>query len=314
MSFRSGLLLTSVVALFLSPRLAVAAQDCRVMLADFDRAISSSALDEAKRIETQIGDDPVCGGAYQEVRRKRVKLQLALIDDPKGPFTSDSERERQLIDAAAAADLWRAHEHLATFWARQGKRAEALREYEKAIAALDVLNDANPSERAQLLDATAAIRLIVNDDDEGKKPIAFAATPTRAGGGIGGVFSPSLRGVGLVKIPLPIQFETGSARMTFVGSKAFDEMVRAIEEQKLSSIILIGHADPRGSDDYNMQLSEARVKKVAGELQKRIPDAKISIDWKGEREPIAPSGLPFTPTESELFALDRRVELLLPGQ
>jgi outer membrane protein OmpA-like peptidoglycan-associated protein len=91
-------------------------------------------------------------------------------------------------------------------------------------------------------------------------------------------------------------------------------MIRAIEEQKLSSITLVGHADPRGSDAYNMQLSEARVKKVADELQKRNPNTRISIDWKGEREPIKPSALPFSPTETELLAMDRRVELVLPNE
>ena len=47
-----------------------------------------------------------------------------------------------------------------------------------------------------------------------------------------------------------------------------------------------GHADPRGSDDYNKELSERRVKAVSEALvQAGIPAGRIATGAFGEQKP-----------------------------
>lgn len=50
---------------------------------------------------------------------------------------------------------------------------------------------------------------------------------------------------------------------------------------------ITGHADRSGSDAYNMKLSERRANSVKEELvRKGIPGNAVSLDWKGERDPL----------------------------
>ncbi len=50
---------------------------------------------------------------------------------------------------------------------------------------------------------------------------------------------------------------------------------------------ITGHADRSGSDAYNMKLSERRAQSVKQELaRKGIPGNAVSLDWKGERDPL----------------------------
>lgn len=48
-----------------------------------------------------------------------------------------------------------------------------------------------------------------------------------------------------------------------------------------------GHADRSGSDAYNLKLSERRTQSVKQELNRLgVPAEAVSMDWKGEREPL----------------------------
>ncbi len=50
-----------------------------------------------------------------------------------------------------------------------------------------------------------------------------------------------------------------------------------------------GHADRSGSDAYNMKLSERRAKAVQQELQRLGAPGSVSVDWRGERDPLVPT-------------------------
>ncbi|HET6224341.1 MAG TPA: OmpA family protein, partial [Dongiaceae bacterium] len=46
-----------------------------------------------------------------------------------------------------------------------------------------------------------------------------------------------------------------------------------------------------GSASYNVGLSERRAQAVAAELAANgVPQADIAVDWKGETEPLVPTG------------------------
>ena len=69
---------------------------------------------------------------------------------------------------------------------------------------------------------------------------------------------------------------------------------------------IVGHADPRGEDDYNDALSERRARAVADALiaTGAIARDKTHVRGRGEREPIVPATAP--PAQQRL---NRRVEV-----
>ena len=117
----------------------------------------------------------------------------------------------------------------------------------------------------------------------------------------------------MVAVPVPINFESGSTAFTANGQAAVDEMLAALMDQqksgKLGSITLVGHTDPRGADQYNMELSRRRVEAVSAYLHKNGIQANVAVEAKGKSEPFDMSVLPYEPTQDEAWALDRRVEL-----
>ena len=70
------------------------------------------------------------------------------------------------------------------------------------------------------------------------------------------------------------------------------------------AIVLEGHADERGSREYNLALGERRAKAVADYLAiQGISRSRIEVVSFGEERPVA------LRSNSEDYALNRRVEL-----
>jgi peptidoglycan-associated lipoprotein len=67
---------------------------------------------------------------------------------------------------------------------------------------------------------------------------------------------------------------------------------------------LVGHADPRGPDDYNMVLGGSRADTVKAFLtMKGLPSSRISTTSRGEMEARG--------TDEASYAQDRRVDVLM---
>lgn len=63
------------------------------------------------------------------------------------------------------------------------------------------------------------------------------------------------------------------------------------EKGSVTRLISTGHADRSGTDTYNMGLSKRRAQSVTAELIRLgFPSGGIEIVWKGEREPLVPTG------------------------
>ncbi len=123
-----------------------------------------------------------------------------------------------------------------------------------------------------------------------------------------------LREVEVLSVPLPVRFYTDEARFTSEGEAAVAELAQAANEQQLERLKLVGHADPRGSDQHNLDLSKRRVEAVRAELMRRGVKAHIDVEWKGSRQPFDVTVLPSSPNQEERWALDRRVEWVREGQ
>jgi outer membrane protein OmpA-like peptidoglycan-associated protein len=106
-----------------------------------------------------------------------------------------------------------------------------------------------------------------------------------------------------------VLFDFDKADLKPAGQKVVAEVVADMKENPQLRAHLIGHADSIGSDQYNMGLSKRRAESTKNAMVKQgAPAVKITIEWKGESQPIASNDT------AEGRAQNRRVEITLrPG-
>jgi outer membrane protein OmpA-like peptidoglycan-associated protein len=87
-----------------------------------------------------------------------------------------------------------------------------------------------------------------------------------------------------------ITFATNSSTLTESAQAALDKVAQALQSEKLSAykFRVEGHADPRGSADANMKLSEDRAAAVVEYLTQKdgIAPERLSSVGKGSSEPL----------------------------
>lgn len=85
-----------------------------------------------------------------------------------------------------------------------------------------------------------------------------------------------------------ITFMTNSAELTPDAKQILDKVGRALKSDQLSSFnfSIEGHADPRGGEDFNLRLSQARAESVAEYLSKThsIDRSRLVPVGKGDSE------------------------------
>ncbi len=89
-----------------------------------------------------------------------------------------------------------------------------------------------------------------------------------------------------------------------LSEEAMKVVAVAIDEAKMSggAVIVIGHADRAGGDDYNFRLSLARAEAIAAALvEAGVSADQISIEARGESDPLVPT------EDGERNQLNRRV-------
>lgn len=83
-----------------------------------------------------------------------------------------------------------------------------------------------------------------------------------------------------------------------------NKLAEILQKYPDTNILIEGHTDSSGKDDYNMSLSEKRAKSVQGYLtQQSVSSSRMTAKWYGESKPIA------TNDTEEGKAKNRRVEI-----
>jgi adhesin transport system outer membrane protein len=83
-------------------------------------------------------------------------------------------------------------------------------------------------------------------------------------------------------------FDFGKSSLKPEGQKNLDDLLSKIKGQNYESIVVVGHTDAMGSDEYNQVLSVARAQSVKSYmLSQGVPDAKVRVEGKGKSSPIA---------------------------
>jgi outer membrane protein OmpA-like peptidoglycan-associated protein len=294
------------------PGTGLAQADCVDLLERFNAAIAARALVEVKALEAQIAGDAVCGGRLVDVQRRRAALQLTLAPQIIGFGELGQEAERLLLEADKPEVLWQAAKALGDVRFSQRRYADATMAFERALEIIK--NPAktprapDPSTIRQIFDRATESRLLAaNEQDKRHPPVYVPVAKDHRDGSPGGSFSEEIRGFEPTVVPLPIQFETASAVLSPIGQKAAEELLEALRTQQPTQLTIVGHADERGGDAYNLRLSDNRVKAVKKFLQDGGIQATITTLGRGKRESLKLEDTSDL-TQEEIWALNRRVE------
>lgn len=110
------------------------------------------------------------------------------------------------------------------------------------------------------------------------------------------------------RVPLIIQFDFNSATIRQESAQQLREMAQALRNERLSGseILIEGHADSRGSADYNQRLSRRRAESVKHYLIDNfdLPQGRLKIRGYGEMRPLVPNDT------KKHRAMNRRVEFV----
>ena len=101
-------------------------------------------------------------------------------------------------------------------------------------------------------------------------------------------------------------FDFNSSDIQGKAEENLTEFANTMKDFEESNILIVGHTDSKGAEDYNQKLSEQRAQSAAGFIaEKGISMGRIETAGKGETEPVA------TNDTEEGRRQNRRVEVAI---
>jgi OOP family OmpA-OmpF porin len=124
-----------------------------------------------------------------------------------------------------------------------------------------------------------------------------------------------------VALNTDVLFEFDSATLLPGGMKKLDEVANSAQGAEVDKVVIVGHADRIGSEQYNQQLSEKRAEAVKTYLaQKGADEQRIESEGRGKADPVTGNecdklGAPRKKNAKLVACLqpDRRVDIELLG-
>ena len=165
-----------------------------------------------------------------------------------------------------------------------------------AGAKVVLLDKANKVVSTKMTDASGNANFDVSCDEpyslqiskEGFDPSMFSVEKTRGGQVMANITLDPIKPIitETQVILQPIYFEFNKSNITEQGAEELDKLVEVMNEHKEMVIFAKSHTDNRGSDRYNLNLSERRAKStVQYIISKGIAKARITGQGFGESEP-----------------------------
>ena len=154
--------------------------------------------------------------------------------------------------------------------------------------------------------------LVVDSDGDGVPDAQDRCPNTPAGTKVNALGCPEIP-ADIRKLEQPVRFRTNSTQLLPSSYPALDKMVKALQEHPEYGLRIVGHADSRGTAEYNQGLSERRAASAKQYFTgKGIDASRIPTAGMGESAPAAPN------TNAANMAKNRRVEFrfefYIPGQ
>jgi len=117
-------------------------------------------------------------------------------------------------------------------------------------------------------------------------PIAKAPEPAAAPAPLAAA-APAPVVIEKITLSTDVLFEFNRADLKPAGQQKLDELAKNAQGANVEKVVLVGHADRIGSEEYNKELSEKRAQAVADYLaQKGVDSSRLQVEGKGKSEPI----------------------------
>ncbi|MBB3644036.1 outer membrane protein OmpA-like peptidoglycan-associated protein/outer membrane biosynthesis protein TonB [Rhizobium sp. BK619] len=285
---------------------------CTALLDKLNTAVAAKDINAAASEADAIAVSAECGQFQVNAQRRVAALRLSAAQEMMAANQPVADYEPLLVAADSPQVLWQASATLGEIYFSARRFADAAADYQQAI---EIIKNETRTPKAppadtisDLIQRAAQARILAaNPTSDNPQGSFVPAEKDHRSGVLGGIYSENVRGIVPVSIPVPITFDFNKSSFTSIGTEAAQELLEALKEQKPGRIILIGHTDRRGADDYNQKLSERRAQAVADFLKSNGIDATIDAEGRGASEPVdvtATANL----TEDDVDALNRRVE------
>lgn len=270
----------------------------------YDTVVAAVQSDDKTSAEV-LYDEIVFSAACDDAIREWVGDYLARETFLTALETDAPDTKRDLLRQALGYEThWRSYAALGQLDWDIGAYADAATNLQLALNELaegDQTHAADDSEIAEIYDlATAALALA-------DKPVTM---PKTRSGDTGGIFTTSIRGFEVEEVSLPITFEYNSTAFDQTGTEYASQLAEHIALYAPATIVLGGHTDPVGGEDFNMDLSVARAETVSAYLRNAGFTGEIEVMGHGETQlPAPPPGI--TPGSEEHHRIARRVAFTL---
>jgi outer membrane protein OmpA-like peptidoglycan-associated protein len=118
----------------------------------------------------------------------------------------------------------------------------------------------------------------------------------------------------IVELPSDTLFAFDKADLTPQALQTLPKVADLIRRAGAGDIVIAGHTDALGSDDYNLALSKRRAEAVRNWFVKEqiAPADRFQIDAVGKARPIAPNAKADGSDNPAGRAQNRRVEIIIP--
>jgi outer membrane protein OmpA-like peptidoglycan-associated protein len=119
-----------------------------------------------------------------------------------------------------------------------------------------------------------------------------------------------------IEMPADVLFDFDKAEIRPDAAQVLAEAARLLRPHARRRIVIEGHTDAKGNDQYNQQLSERRAQAVKQWLQEREKLKNMTLETRGfgSKRPVAPNTKPDGTDDPEGRQKNRRVEIVVTKQ
>ena len=116
----------------------------------------------------------------------------------------------------------------------------------------------------------------------------------------------------ILSVASDVLFDFDSDRLSAQAQRSLTDVAAVIAQGSADRVLVLGHTDAKGTEDYNRALSLRRAQSVASFLEDAgIAPDRLAIEGRGETEPVAENEIDGRDNPAGR-AQNRRVEFVLP--